>query len=301
MGIAHDLRQLGDAGRPAGSRLPWPPPPMIREWRAQLLRVGVSVSMAAKAYRLLHSILATAVEEDKILARNPCRVRAGTERAPERPFLTVAQVFELAELVGCRPIGNIRRLADGQYRLRYRRYGTMRTAPEVYLIRRTAERALWAMGNDGRADYDRDRRYRALVLLATFASLRWGEATALRRCDLDMATGCSPRALGLRGAVNWRIGDRPTEVESRPSPRRHSLHQSFQPCASISPSSSAQRPKRSSFPESRAVRYGAVTSTRCRPGHTPSGRSAPKASTFTISRHTGNHFAGASGARASRI
>ena len=45
--------------------------PMIREWRANLLRRGVSVSMAAKAYRLLHSILATAVEEDKILARNP--------------------------------------------------------------------------------------------------------------------------------------------------------------------------------------------------------------------------------------
>ena len=66
---------------------------MIREWRAKLLRGGVSVSMAAKAYRLLRSILTTAVEEDKILARNPCRVRgAGTERAPERPVLTVAQV-----------------------------------------------------------------------------------------------------------------------------------------------------------------------------------------------------------------
>lgn len=60
--------------------------PMIREWRAQLLRAGVSISMAAKAYRLLRSILATAVEEDKILAHNPCRVPgAGTERAPERP------------------------------------------------------------------------------------------------------------------------------------------------------------------------------------------------------------------------
>jgi integrase len=45
------------------------------------------------------------------------------------------------------------------------------------------------MGKDGRADCDHDRRYRALVLLATFASLRWGEATALRRCDLDLAAG----------------------------------------------------------------------------------------------------------------
>src|SRR5215831_20346163 len=45
------------------------------------------------------------------------------------------------------------------------------------------------MGKDCRADYDHDRRYRALVLLATFASLRWGETTALRRCDLDVAAG----------------------------------------------------------------------------------------------------------------
>lgn len=29
-------------------------------------------------------------------------------------------------------------------------------------------------------------RYRALVLLAAFTSLRWGELTALRRCDLDL-------------------------------------------------------------------------------------------------------------------
>ena len=33
---------------------------------------------------------------------------------------------------------------------------------------------------DGRADFVHDRRYRALVLLAPFASLRWGEVTALR-------------------------------------------------------------------------------------------------------------------------
>ena len=30
-----------------------------------------------------------------------------------------------------------------------------------------------------------DPRYRALILLAVFCSLRWGELTALRRCDLD--------------------------------------------------------------------------------------------------------------------
>jgi hypothetical protein len=80
--------------------------PMIRKWRADLLSNGVSVSMAAKAYRLLR---AAAVEEDKILPRNPCRIPgAGEEHAAERPVLTVAQVFELAERVGRRPIGNIR-------------------------------------------------------------------------------------------------------------------------------------------------------------------------------------------------
>jgi integrase len=42
------------------------------------------------------------------------------------------------------------------------------------------------MASDGRADCHHDRRFYALVLLATFASLRWGEATALRRCDLDL-------------------------------------------------------------------------------------------------------------------
>ncbi len=49
-----------------------------------------------------------------------------------------------------------------------------------------AERALWKMADDGRADCTHDRRFRALVLLATFASLRWGEATALTRADLDL-------------------------------------------------------------------------------------------------------------------
>ena len=104
--------------------------PMIRKWRADLLGNGVSVSMAAKAYRLLRAVLATAVEEDKILARNPCRVRgAGEEHAAERPVITVAQVFELAERVGRRPVGNVRKLPVGGYRLRFRRNGEMRTSP----------------------------------------------------------------------------------------------------------------------------------------------------------------------------
>jgi hypothetical protein len=138
--------------------------PLIRAWRAELLADGVSVSMTAKAYRLLRAVLTTAVEEDKILARNPCRIRgAGEERAQERPVLTVAQVFELAERVGRRPVGNVRKLDSGGYRLRCRRDGVMRTAPEVFPSRQEAERTLWRLSEDGRADCDYDRRYRAMV------------------------------------------------------------------------------------------------------------------------------------------
>ena len=100
-------------------------------------------------------------------------------------MLTVRQVFDLAERVGRRPVGNIRKVPDG-YRLRFSRNGLMRTSPERYATRQEAERALWKMADDGRADCTHDRRFYALVLLATFASLRWGEATALRRSDLDL-------------------------------------------------------------------------------------------------------------------
>jgi integrase len=161
--------------------------PMIREWRTALLDQGVSVSTTAKAYRLLRAVLMTAVDEDNILLSNPCRIRgAGDEQAPERSVLTAAQVFELAERVGRRPFGNVRQIPGGRYRLRFRRDGQMRTAPEVYSSRAEAVQALWKMAGDGHADCHHDARYRALVLLATFASLRWGEVIALRRCDLDL-------------------------------------------------------------------------------------------------------------------
>jgi integrase len=53
-------------------------------------------------------------------------------------------------------------------------------------VRLQAERTLFRLGNDGRADYTRDDRYRVLVLLAAFASLRWAEVTALHRQDVDL-------------------------------------------------------------------------------------------------------------------
>lgn len=107
---------------------------MIREWRAELLHNGVSATMAAKAYRLLRAVLMTAVKEDEILTKNPCRIPgADAEKPDERPVLMVAQVLALAETV--------------------------------------------------------PGRYRALILVAAFGCLRWGEVTALQRQDIDTSVG----------------------------------------------------------------------------------------------------------------
>ena len=101
----------------------------IRHWHAGL--AAASPSRAAKSYRLLRTILGTAVE-DGLVGRNPCVLKGvSTERPMERQIATVEQVMALAEAV----------------------------AP----------------------------RYKALILTATFCSLRWGELVALtrRRLDLD--------------------------------------------------------------------------------------------------------------------
>jgi len=105
--------------------------PMVRRrWRQKMLADQVSEVTLAKAYRLLKAIMNTAVE-DRIIGRNPCRIKgAGQERSAERPVLTIAQVFALADAI--------------------------------------------------------DQRYRALVLLASLGSLRWGELAALRRTDVDL-------------------------------------------------------------------------------------------------------------------
>jgi integrase len=90
----------------------------------------VSEVTAAKAYRLLRAIFNTALD-DGLIRRNPCRIKgAGSEHSPERPVLTVTQVYALADAVGL--------------------------------------------------------RYRALVLLAAFTSLRWAELVALRPADIDL-------------------------------------------------------------------------------------------------------------------
>ena len=105
-------------------------PAAVRTWRDRLLKKGVGESTVAKAYRLLRSVLATAVDDD-LLPRNPCRLRgAATERPPERPVLTLDQINALVAAI--------------------------------------------------------EPRYRLLVLLAVFGSLRWGELMGLQRGDIDL-------------------------------------------------------------------------------------------------------------------
>jgi integrase len=108
----------------------------VRRWRKERLQAGPTAArpfgpvVVAKAYRLLHAIFTTAVD-DRLVRRNPCRVEGGgREESPERGTLSLPVVFEIAEAI---PV-----------------------------------------------------RYRVLVLLATFAGLRWGELIALRRHNIDL-------------------------------------------------------------------------------------------------------------------
>lgn len=102
----------------------------VRRWRKKLKDSGVSAITIAKAYRLLRAAFNTAVDTDMI-KRNPCRIKgADREESPERPVLSVEQVYALADAVGL--------------------------------------------------------RYRALILLAAFTSLRWAELVALTPVDIDL-------------------------------------------------------------------------------------------------------------------
>lgn len=65
-------------------------PAKIRGWHANLAEVHPA--MAAKAHRLLSSIMRTAVT-DGLIFMSPCKVNgAATERAPERPIATVSEI-----------------------------------------------------------------------------------------------------------------------------------------------------------------------------------------------------------------
>lgn len=109
-------------------------PAVVRAWHAKVTGPhGPGAVTAAKCYRLLHTICASAVSDQEI-ARNPCTIPgAGQESSPERPIATIPQVLALATAVG--------------------------------------------------------DRWRTLVLLAAFCSLRMGELAALTRRDIDLDAG----------------------------------------------------------------------------------------------------------------
>ncbi len=90
----HILPQLG---RVELSKLS---PTLVRTWYSKLLlENGPGASTAAKSYRLLRTIVQTAVA-DGILVRNPCQVdKAGVERADERPVPTIAELSNLADAI----------------------------------------------------------------------------------------------------------------------------------------------------------------------------------------------------------
>ncbi len=105
----------------------------IRTWRKGRRDAGLGPASVAKAYRLLHAIMATAVD-DGLLKRNPCRIKgASQETSEERRALSVDQVLKLADAI--------------------------------------------------------QPRYRCVVLLAAFTSLRFGELAALRKPELDLVAG----------------------------------------------------------------------------------------------------------------
>lgn len=73
-------------------------PAHIREWHSTLIKSNrLHPVTVAKIYRLLRSILNTAVE-DEILGSNPCRIKnGGVEHSKERPIPTVVQLHALRE------------------------------------------------------------------------------------------------------------------------------------------------------------------------------------------------------------
>jgi len=132
------------------------------------------------------------------------------------------------------------------------------------------------MAADGRADSSHDSRYRALVLLAAFASLRRGEVTALRRGDvgLDAGTVRIRAAFAERSAGEIVLGLPKSRADRRivgiPRAIIAALREHLSGFVTNDPGALG-------FLVPTAYRCAAGTSTGKRPGRTPSGRSVRKA------------------------
>lgn len=78
-------------------------PSGVRQWHAGLTKRGhLGGATIAKCYRLLHTIMATALA-DELIMRNPCVIKgASSDRSGERPVASLPDVLALAEHVGSR-------------------------------------------------------------------------------------------------------------------------------------------------------------------------------------------------------
>lgn len=86
------------AGRLGGRQLRALRPETVRTWHAEVT-AAAGPDQAAKRYRLLRAVLATA-EDDQLIRQNPCRVRGGgQENTPERPMVATSLVLELADAI----------------------------------------------------------------------------------------------------------------------------------------------------------------------------------------------------------
>lgn len=65
-----------------------------------MLGNGVSVSMAAKAYRLLRAVLMTATEDDRIIPHNPCRNRGAGDGAPGHVRELGSMIDAVRDMIG---------------------------------------------------------------------------------------------------------------------------------------------------------------------------------------------------------
>lgn len=118
------LPHLGDVSLAAMT------PELWRRWHVKVSASKPGSLQPAKAYRLAHTILKSAVEDRRIVL-NPCVVRgAAKEESPERPVADVKTITAIADAI----------------------------APH----------------------------YRVLVMVGADASLRFGEATALRRRSVNL-------------------------------------------------------------------------------------------------------------------
>lgn len=78
-------------------------PAVVRSWRTSLLDGGAGEVSVAKAYRLLHAAMNTAVNDDELIRRNPCRIRgAASERRRQRVAPTLGEVYAIARAIAPR-------------------------------------------------------------------------------------------------------------------------------------------------------------------------------------------------------